>query len=107
MAPMPRREWPGGFNPARIRDARGPAAGFPADETARPPRPHAPQAHLSADDSAHVVLTVRADTLGRHAARCRCRAASIDPGETFEQAALREAHEEVGLAQDRCASSAR
>jgi 8-oxo-dGTP pyrophosphatase MutT (NUDIX family) len=79
LAPMPRRQWPAGFNPARIRHAAGLLLVFPHD------------------DRAHVVLTVRADTLDRHRGQVSLPGGVVDPGETFEQAALREAHEEVAL----------
>ena len=79
MAPVPRRAWPPGLNPARIRDAAGLVLVFPID------------------DRAHIVLTVRADTLGRHSGQVALPGGVVDPGETFEQAALREAHEEVAL----------
>jgi 8-oxo-dGTP pyrophosphatase MutT (NUDIX family) len=82
LAPVPRREWPTGFNPARIRHAAGLLLVFPRD-------------HL-----AHVVLTVRAGTLGRHSGQVSLPGGAIEPGETFEHAALREAHEEVALAPD-------
>ena len=83
LAPVPRRAWPRGFNPARIRHAAGLLLLYPDD------------------DHAHVVLTVRADSLGRHSGQVSLPGGVVDPGETFEQAALREAHEEVALNVDR------
>src|SRR5262249_45452771 len=44
---------------------------------------------------------VRADTLDRHRGQVSLPGGVIDPGETFEQAALREAHEEIALRTDR------
>src|SRR5262245_61369375 len=82
LAPRPRREWPRGFNPARIRNAAGLLLVFPVD------------------GRAHVVLTVRADTLGRHSGQVALPGGVVEPGETFEQAAIREAHEEVALPPD-------
>lgn len=82
MAPRPRREWPPGFDRARIRDAAGLLLVFPID------------------DQAHLVLTLRAPTLGRHGGQVSLPGGVIDPGETRERAALREAHEEIGLAPD-------
>src|SRR5207247_5845559 len=82
MAPQPRREWPIGFDPALIRHAAGLLLLFPAGA------------------SAHIVLTVRADTLGRHGGQVSLPGGVADPGETFEQAALREAHEEIALPLD-------
>jgi 8-oxo-dGTP pyrophosphatase MutT (NUDIX family) len=78
MSPRPRRPWPDGLNPARIRNAAGLLLLFPADDT-------------------HLVLTVRADTLERHGGQVSLPGGVVDPGETFEQAALREAREEVAL----------
>ena len=43
------------------------------------------------------MLTVRADTLGRHSGQVSLPGGVIEPGEAFEQAALREAHEEIAL----------
>jgi 8-oxo-dGTP pyrophosphatase MutT (NUDIX family) len=87
MAPRPRREWPADFNPGRIRHAAGLLLLFPID--------------LPIGEAAHLVLTVRADTLGRHGGQVSLPGGVVEPGETFEQAALREAHEEIGLEPDR------
>jgi len=96
LAPVPRREWPAGFNTARIRNAAGLLLVFPKrkEETGeRSPR------FLLDRDSAHIILTVRAQAL-RHGGQVSLPGGVVDPGETFEQAALREAHEEVALALD-------
>jgi len=79
MAPRPRREWPADFNPARIRNAAGLLLVFPVA------------------DRAHIVLTVRADMLERHSGQVSLPGGVIEPGETFEQTAPREAHEEIAL----------
>jgi 8-oxo-dGTP pyrophosphatase MutT (NUDIX family) len=80
MAPTPRREWPAGAAPEHVRDAAGLLLMFP--DTA---------------DRAHIVLTVRADTLGRHGGQVSLPGGAIEPGESYAHAALREAHEEIGL----------
>jgi 8-oxo-dGTP pyrophosphatase MutT (NUDIX family) len=79
LAPVPRRNWPAGFNAARVRHAAGLLLLYPDG------------------DRPHIVLTVRADSLGRHSGQVSLPGGVVDPGETFEQAALREAHEEVAL----------
>jgi 8-oxo-dGTP pyrophosphatase MutT (NUDIX family) len=76
MAPTPRRTWPAG---GRVRHAAGLLFLFPRA------------------GHAHVVLTVRAETLGRHSGQVSLPGGVIEPGEAFEQAALREAHEEIAL----------
>ena len=54
-------------------------------------------APLSWSSSAALVLTRRAEGLGSHAGQWALPGGRIDPGETPEQAALREMAEEVGL----------
>jgi len=71
--------WPPGFDPLLIRQAAGLLLVFPIV------------------DRAHVILTVRAGTLGRHSGQVSLPGGGVEPGETIEQAALREAHEEIGL----------
>ena len=107
MAPVPRRQWPAGFNVARVRHAAGLLLVFPETtinaetaELAENPSTEilrAPRALRSTSSSpAHIVLTVRGDT-PRHAGQVSLPGGVVEPGETFEQAALREAHEEVAL----------
>ena len=81
LTPIPRREWPQNWNPAGLRHAAGLLLLFPVD------------------DRAHVVLTLRSDAV-RHGGQVSMPGGVVEIGETFEQAALREAHEEVGLASD-------
>jgi 8-oxo-dGTP pyrophosphatase MutT (NUDIX family) len=106
LAPLPRREWPAGFTHARIRNAAGLLLVFPkppttinaefaeSEESKSLRVPGALRSSSSGD--AHIVLTVRADTL-RHGGQVSLPGGVVEAGETFEQAALREAHEEVAL----------
>ena len=80
LSPRPRREWPARVDPAAVRHAAVLLLLFPVA------------------DRAHTVLTIRADTLDRHGGQVALPGGVIEPGETLEQAALREAHEEIGLA---------
>jgi 8-oxo-dGTP pyrophosphatase MutT (NUDIX family) len=80
MAPRPRRPWPQGSSPEHVRHAAGLLLLFPL------------QGH------AHIVLTLRADTLGRHSGQISLPGGVIEPGEAYEEAALREAHEEIAVA---------
>jgi 8-oxo-dGTP pyrophosphatase MutT (NUDIX family) len=86
MAPVPRREWPNGFNIARVRHAAALLLVFPGTDGTPDP--------LAAP--ACIVLTVRGET-PRHPGQISLPGGVVEPGETFEQAALREAHEEVAL----------
>jgi 8-oxo-dGTP pyrophosphatase MutT (NUDIX family) len=79
MMPQPPRPWPSDFDASQIRHAAGLLLLFPLDR------------------QAHLVLTVRAGTLGRHGGQVSLPGGVIDRGETIPQAALREAHEEIGL----------
>jgi 8-oxo-dGTP pyrophosphatase MutT (NUDIX family) len=79
LLPKPRRPWPEGFDPARIRHAAGLLLVFPLD------------------GRAHIVLTLRASTLERHSGQVSLPGGAVEPGETFEHAALREATEEIAL----------
>jgi 8-oxo-dGTP pyrophosphatase MutT (NUDIX family) len=79
LAPRPRRHWPPGVDPAAVRHAGALLLLVPVD------------------DRPHVVLTVRADTLERHSGQVALPGGAMEPGETVEQAALREAAEEVAL----------
>jgi 8-oxo-dGTP pyrophosphatase MutT (NUDIX family) len=80
MAPTPRREWLPGYSPSRVRHAAGLLLVFPSGQ------------------DAHLVLTVRADTLGRHSGQVSLPGGVAEAGETYAQTALREAHEEIALA---------
>jgi 8-oxo-dGTP pyrophosphatase MutT (NUDIX family) len=52
------------------------------------------------DHRPHIVLTLRASHLPHHADQVSLPGGRIEPGETIEAAALREAHEEIGLSPD-------
>ena len=111
LAPMPRRAWPAGATPARVRDAAGLLLVFPKrqEKTAEIAEDAEPDFSLRSPrsprffpdhDAAHIILTVRSDRV-RHSGQVSLPGGVVDPGETYEQAAMREAHEEVALTLDR------
>jgi len=78
MAPSPRPGWQPGHLPGDARESAALILLYPVD------------------GEAHLLLTVRRGDLPDHAGQVSLPGGAIDPGETFEQAALREAGEEVG-----------
>jgi 8-oxo-dGTP pyrophosphatase MutT (NUDIX family) len=80
MAPQPRGGWKPGFAPDQARPAAALLLLFPVD------------------GRAVVLLTKRAPDLPTHAGQVSLPGGAVDPGESIEDAALREAEEEVGLA---------
>lgn len=84
LAPTPRPGW----EPGRLEDSARTGAGlvllFPA--------PAGDEA-----DAGHVLLTERTSRLPNHAGQISLPGGGVDADETIEEAALREAHEEVGI----------
>lgn len=82
MAPRPRPGWDPHTVPDGTRDAAGLVLLYPHERTW------------------HVLLTERASALRHHTGQVSLPGGRVDPGETLEQAALREAFEEVGIGPD-------
>lgn len=79
MAPRPRTGWRPGHVPEGCRQGGALLLFYPRDL------------------EAYFVLTLRSGGMLHHAAQVSLPGGAVEPGETIEQAALREAHEEVGL----------
>lgn len=77
--PPPRSGWTPGEFPSDARIAAGLLLLYPGER------------------GASIPLTVRASGLRRHAGQVSLPGGATDPGETLVQAALREAHEEIGV----------
>ncbi len=80
MAPVPRTGWRPGLLPDDARPAAALLALFPDA------------------GGAHFILTKRSSDLPTHRGQVSLPGGAVDPGESLAQAALREAHEEVGIA---------
>ncbi|MEK6630629.1 MAG: CoA pyrophosphatase [Acidobacteriota bacterium] len=79
MAPRPRLGWRPGTTPEQARVAAGLLLLYPTG------------------GHAIALLTKRSSSLPQHGGQVSLPGGAVDPGETIEAAALREAHEEVGL----------
>lgn len=82
MAPRPRPGWDPHTVPPGTRDAAGLLLLYPRDGLWQ------------------VLLTLRASALRHHTGQVSLPGGRVDPGETLEQSALREAFEEVGIGAD-------
>jgi 8-oxo-dGTP pyrophosphatase MutT (NUDIX family) len=79
LAPRPRAGWQPGHVPDDCRHGAALLLLYPRHERA------------------HVVLTVRDERMPQHAGQVSLPGGAVEPGESFAAAALREAHEEVGV----------
>ena len=79
--------------------SKPPRGGWQAGVVPETTRPAAALALIYPDDNGRMrlPLTLRASTLPHHPGQISLPGGAVDAGETIEEAAMREAHEEVGL----------
>ena len=89
MAPSPRIGWDPLKFPEGARNGAALLLVYPTFAEATVGRPH--------DDTLLLALTVRGSGLRNHTGQVSLPGGGVDEGETFEQAAVREANEEIGI----------
>lgn len=89
MSPEPRLGWDPLKFPEGARDAAALLLVYPSSADALDDKPQ--------QQIAHVALTVRGSGLRNHTGQVSLPGGRVEPGETFELTALREAQEEVGI----------
>ncbi len=90
MAPTPRPAPAAGLTPEKGRPAAALLLLYPWD-------PRAERPSRRAEAPLHVLLTVRSRNLPNHRGQISLPGGLVEPDESLREAALREAHEEVGL----------